>query len=68
MFANTRYPTLSEHSRADFVEFPSQFNEHWAIYPEVFSHYARHYKTGEALPEALAAKIKKAQNFNVGYG
>jgi len=69
MFANTRYPTLSGTTPArDFVEFPSQFNEHWAIYPEVFSHYARHYKTGEALPEALAAKIKKAQNFNVGYG
>jgi peptidyl-dipeptidase Dcp len=69
MFANTRYPTLSGTTPArDFVEFPSQFNEHWATYPEVFSHYARHYKTGEALPEALAAKIKKAQNFNVGYG
>src|SRR6202522_444663 len=48
MFANTVYPTLSGASTAaDFVEFPSQFNEHWALYPAVFHHYARHYKTGQ---------------------
>jgi peptidyl-dipeptidase Dcp len=68
MFANTRYPTLSGTTPArDFVEFPSQFNEHWAIYPAVFNHYARHYKTGAAMPEALAEKIKKAGNFDAGY-
>jgi peptidyl-dipeptidase Dcp len=68
MFANTRYPTLSGTTPArDFVEFPSQFNEHWAIYPAVFDHYARHYKTGAAMPDALVEKIKKAKNFNAGY-
>jgi peptidyl-dipeptidase Dcp len=68
MFANTRYPTLSGTTPArDFVEFPSQFNEHWAIYPAVLNHYARHYKTGAPMPEALAEKIKKARNFDEGY-
>ena len=51
----------------DFVEFPSQFNEHWATYPAVFSHYAKHYKTGAPMPAELAAKIKKAETFNQGY-
>ena len=69
MFANTRYPTLSGTTpQRDFVEFPSQFNEHWALYPAVFDHYARHYKTGAAMPAALVEKIKKAKNFNEGYG
>jgi peptidyl-dipeptidase Dcp len=69
MFANTQYPTLSGTTPArDFVEFPSQFNEHWAIYPAVFDHYARHYKTGAAMPAVLVEKIKKAENFNEGYG
>jgi len=64
MFANTRYPTLSGTSTArDFVEFPSQFNEHWAIYPTVFNHYAKHHQTGAPMPDALVEKIKKAKNF-----
>ena len=68
MFANTNYPSLSGTATArDFVEFPSQFNEHWALYPAVFTHYARHYKTGEPMPADLVAKIKKAENFNQGY-
>lgn len=68
MFANTRYPSLSGTSVArDFVEFPSQFNEHWAEYPAVFQHYARHYKTGEPMPADLVAKIKKSDTFNKGY-
>jgi peptidyl-dipeptidase Dcp len=68
MFANTRYPSLSGPTPArDFVEFPSQFNEHWAIYPAVFNHYALHYKTGAAMPAALVEKIKKAKNFDAGY-
>jgi peptidyl-dipeptidase Dcp len=68
IFANTEYPTLSGPSvPRDFVEFPSQFNEHWASYPSVFSHYAKHYKTGEPMPAELAAKIKKAKTFNQGY-
>jgi len=68
MFADTVYPTLSgTATAADFVEFPSQFNEHWALYPDVFNHYARHYKTGQPMPAELAAKIKKAATFNQGY-
>ena len=68
MFADTVYPSLSgTQTPRDFVEFPSQFNEHWASYPEVFQHYARHYKTGEPMPAELAAKIHKAATFNQGY-
>ena len=68
IFANTVYPTLSGPQVArDFVEFPSQFNEHWARYPQVFEHYARHYQTGAAMPPELAAKVKKAAKFNQGY-
>jgi len=67
-FANSKYPSLSgTNVPRDFVEFPSQFNEHWASCPEVFGHYAKHYKTGEAMPAELAAKIKKAETFNQGY-
>jgi peptidyl-dipeptidase Dcp len=68
MFAQTRYPTLSGTTpQRDFVEFPSQFNEHWATYPVIFEHYARHYQTGAAMPQALLDKIKNAQTFNSGY-
>jgi peptidyl-dipeptidase Dcp len=68
MFADTEYPSLSgTQVPRDFVEFPSQFNEHWASYPAVFAHYARHYKTGEPMPADLAAKIEKAKTFNQGY-
>uniref|UniRef100_UPI00260C0850 peptidyl-dipeptidase Dcp n=1 Tax=Oleiagrimonas sp. TaxID=2010330 RepID=UPI00260C0850 len=67
-FANTKYPSLSGTNTArDFVEFPSQFNEHWASYPQVFNHYAVNYKTGKPMPRALAEKIHKAANFNQGY-
>ncbi len=68
MFSDAEYPTLAGTSTArDFVEFPSQFNEHWALYPSTFAHYARHYKTGVPMPEALAARIRKADTFNKGY-
>ncbi|MGD0911830.1 MAG: peptidyl-dipeptidase Dcp [Terracidiphilus sp.] len=68
MFADTMYPSLSGTQTArDFVEFPSQFNEHWASFPEVFNHYARNYKTGEPMPSELAAKLKEASTFNQGY-
>ncbi|ODV10943.1 MAG: dipeptidyl carboxypeptidase II [Rhodanobacter sp. SCN 68-63] len=68
MFADEQYPTLSGTATArDFVEFPSQFNEHWATDPKVFAHYAKNYKTGEPMPQALVDKIKKARNFNKGY-
>jgi peptidyl-dipeptidase Dcp len=68
LFANQQYPSLSGTATArDFVEFPSQFNEHWASYPTVFANYAKHYKTGEAMPKELVEKIKKAAKFNQGY-
>ena len=68
MFANTVYPVLSGAQVArDFVEFPSQFNEHWALYPAVFDHYAKHYQTGVPMPAELVAKIRKSEKFNGGY-
>ena len=68
MFADAEYPLLSgTNVPRDFVEFPSQFNEHWASYPAVFQHFAKHYKTGEPMPAELAEKIKKAEKFNQGY-
>jgi peptidyl-dipeptidase Dcp len=68
MFADTKYPSLSGTAvPRDFVEFPSQFNEHWASYPAVFDNFAKHYKTGAPMPAELAAKIKKAETFNQGY-
>jgi peptidyl-dipeptidase Dcp len=68
IFADEQYPTLSGTNTArDFVEFPSQFNEHWATDPKVFAHYAKHYKTGAPMPQALVDKMKKAGKFNKGY-
>jgi peptidyl-dipeptidase Dcp len=68
MFSNEEYPTLSGTNTArDFVEFPSQFNEHWATVPEVFDHFAKHYQTGAAMPAELVAKMRKAGQFNKGY-
>ena len=67
-FASQQYPGLSGTSVArDFVEFPSQFNEHWALDPKVLKHYAIHYQTNEPMPQALVDKIKKAATFNQGY-
>ena len=69
MFANEEYPSLSGTAVArDFVEFPSQFNEHWAMDPKIFAHYARHYRTGAPMPQALVEKIRRAATFNQGYG
>ncbi|WP_215747073.1 M3 family metallopeptidase [Gluconobacter sp. P1C6_b] len=68
LFADQTYPSLSGTSVArDFVEFPSQFNENWALDPKVLSNYARHYKTGAPMPRALVEKIRKAAHFNQGY-
>ncbi len=68
IFADEQYPTLSGTNTArDFVEFPSQFNEHWATDPTVFAHYAKHYQTGAPMPVALVDKMKKAGKFNKGY-
>ena len=68
MFSNVEYPTLSGTSvPRDFVEFPSQFNEHWALEPTVFANYAKQYQTGAPMPQALVDKIKKARTFNQGF-
>ena len=68
LFSDEQYPTLSGTQTArDFVEFPSQFNEHWATDPKVFANYAKNYKTGEPMPQVLVDKIKKADLFNKGY-
>ena len=68
LFADEQYPTLSGTQTArDFVEFPSQFNEHWASDPKVFANYAKNYKDGTPMPQPLVDKIKKAGLFNKGY-
>ena len=68
MFAAQTYPTLEGTNVArDFVEFPSQFNENWALDPKVLPHYAVHYQTGQVIPADLVAKIKSARTFNQGY-
>ncbi|MDX1828149.1 MAG: M3 family metallopeptidase [Lutibacter sp.] len=67
-FASQHYPSLSGTSVSrDFVEFPSQFNEHWALYPEVLKNYALNYKDGSKIPKELITKIKNASTFNQGY-
>ncbi len=66
MFSNVEYPDLSRTPR-DFVEFPSQFNEHWRDDPAVFAHFARHYKTGAPMPADLVAKLRASETFNQGY-
>jgi peptidyl-dipeptidase Dcp len=67
MFASVEYPSLGGNIPRDFVEFPSQFNEHWRDEPTVFAHFARHYQTGEPMPAELVAKLRKADTFNQGY-
>lgn len=68
LFATQRYATLSgTNTPRDFVEFPSQINEHWARQPQVFANYARHYQTGEPMPDALKDKLFRAARFNKGY-
>ena len=68
LFASQEYPTLSGSNTArDWVEFPSQFNEHWALDPKVLANYAKDYRTGAPMPQALVDKIKKAAKFNQGY-
>ena len=68
LFANQTYPLVSGTNTArDWVEFPSQFNEHWALDPKVFANYAKDYRTGAVMPQALVTKIKNAAKFNQGY-
>lgn len=68
MFASQKYPSLSgTNVPRDFVEFPSQINEHFALVPEILKNYAVHYQTKQPIPQELVDKIKKAGNFNQGY-
>jgi len=68
LFGNEQYPSLAGAATArDWVEFPSQFNEHWALYPDVLKHYAVNYKTGQTIPQALVDKIKNSQTWGQGY-
>ena len=68
MFSNVKYPSIAgTNTSRDFVEFPSQFNENWALEPSVFANYAKHNVTGEPMPQALVDKIVKARAFNQGY-
>ncbi len=68
LFAAQTYPKLSGTNVArDFVEFPSQFNENWALDPKVLAHYAVNYQTGQPIPQDLVDKIKRSQTFNQGY-
>ncbi|WP_039058334.1 peptidyl-dipeptidase Dcp [Enterobacter sp. Bisph1] len=68
LFASQRYASLSgTNTPRDFVEFPSQINEHWASQPQVFAHYAHHYQSGEPMPDALREKMLRATQFNKGY-
>ncbi len=67
-FADQEFATLSgTNVSRDFVELPSQFNEHWALNPEVLNNYAKHYETGEVIPQELVDKINRAITFNKGY-
>lgn len=67
-FADQQYPSLSGTTVArDFVEFPSQINENWALYPDVLRNYAIHYETGVQIPQELIDKIKNSATFNQGY-
>ena len=68
MFSNVRYPRFSgTNVPRDFVEFPSQVNEMWTLWPEVLRNYAKHYKTGAAMPEELVKKLIAADQFNQGF-
>jgi peptidyl-dipeptidase Dcp len=68
MFSNVKYPRFSGTSvPRDFVEYPSQVNEMWAIWPEVLSNYAKHYKTGAPMPKELLDKVVASKKFNQGF-
>ncbi|MGH7603286.1 MAG: peptidyl-dipeptidase Dcp [Gemmatimonadaceae bacterium] len=68
MFSSVQYPSLAgTNVPRDFVEFPSQFNEHWALDTIVFANYAKHYQTGAPMPASLVDKIKQSGTFNQGF-
>ena len=65
LFSINKYDMTYE--AQDIVELPSQIMEHWATEPQVLKMYAKHYKTGEIIPEALIIKIQKSSYFNTGF-
>src|SRR3989454_952585 len=68
MLTSVEYPRLAgTNVPTDFVEFPSQFNEHWALEPGVLTHYAKHYQTGRPMPRTLVDKIKRARTYDQGF-
>ncbi len=68
LFSDVEYPSQSGTSvPRDFVEFPSTFEEDWAIQPEILENYAKHYETGEQIPQDLLDRVIEASNFNQGF-
>lgn len=68
LFSNVTYPTVAgTNTPRDFVEFPSTFEEDWAIQPEILANYARHYQTGKPIPKDLLDKAISAKKFNKGF-
>ncbi|MBY5921581.1 M3 family metallopeptidase [Ferrimonas balearica] len=68
LFSDVTYPSLAgTNVSRDFVEFPSTFQEDWAVHPEVIANYAKHVETGEPIPADLLAKVMAASKFNLGF-
>ncbi len=68
IFSNVKYPTLAGTSVSrDFVEFPSIFQEDWALHPEIIANYAKHYQSGATIPAELLAKVLRSRSFNQGF-
>jgi peptidyl-dipeptidase Dcp len=68
MFSNVKYPRFSgTRVPRDFVEFPSQVNEMWSVYPAVLANYAKHYQTGAPMPQELLDKVVASKKFNEGF-
>ena len=68
LLSAVKYPTLAgTNTKSDFVEFPSQLNEHWLETPEILTKFCLHYQSGKPIPPELVAKIQKAKNFNQGF-
>jgi peptidyl-dipeptidase Dcp len=68
MFSSVKYPRFSgTRVPRDFVEFPSQVNEMWSVYPAVLANYAKHYQTGAPMPQELLDKVVASKKFNEGF-
>src|SRR5690606_39003254 len=68
LLSDVRFPRFSGTATPrDFVEYPSQVNEMWAVWPEVLANYARHYETGEPMPREMVDRLLEAARFNQGY-